>query len=119
MVFHGQKVNIVRTRYKPKRADEMIASGGSIYRVIKGQICCRQRIIGFDTMDDGQGGSKCLILVDMALIRTLRVAKRPFQGWRYLNAADAPADLGPYNPAQKEDDPALQTQAQLVALGLL
>ncbi len=82
-----------KTRNSPKRAEEII-SGGSIYWVINRAILVRQRIIGVirDQRDDG---SPCGALVlDPQLIRVAARAAKPFQGWRYLNAADAPADLG-------------------------
>jgi len=50
--YEGQLVAPVYTRFKPKRADEIIESGGSIYRVIKGYMCCRQEIVGFEQYTD-------------------------------------------------------------------
>jgi hypothetical protein len=82
-----------KTRNSPKRAEEIIA-GGSIYWVINRAILVRQRITAIirDHWDDG---SSCAGLVlDPELIRVAARAAKPFQGWRYLNAADAPADLG-------------------------
>ena len=81
-----------QTRNTPKRADELI-SGGSIYWVINRAILARQRITAVirDHWDDG---SACAGLVlDPELIRVAARAAKPFQGWRYLNAADAPPDL--------------------------
>jgi hypothetical protein len=81
-----------RTRNTPKRADEII-TGGSIYWVINRAILARQRITAIirDHWDDG---SACAGLVlDPELVRVAARPTKPFQGWRYLNAADAPADL--------------------------
>jgi hypothetical protein len=81
-----------RTRNSPKRADE-ITAGGSIYWVINRAILARQRITAIirDHWDDG---SACAGLVlDPELIRVVARTAKPFQGWRYLNAADAPPDL--------------------------
>jgi hypothetical protein len=81
-----------KTRNSPKRADEITANG-SIYWVINRAILVRQRITAIirDHWDDG---SACAGLVlDPELIRVAARAAKPFQGWRYLNAADAPADL--------------------------
>ncbi len=82
-----------QTRNMPKRADEIIA-GGSIYWVINRVVLVRQRITGIirDVWDDG---SACAGLVlDAELVRVAGRGTKPFQGWRYLNAADAPPDIG-------------------------
>jgi hypothetical protein len=81
----------VRTRQTPKRAEELV-DGGSIYRVIKGVILCRQQILRIDTVGEGQA-SRCEIVVSPEIVRTAPAARRPFQGWRYLEAKDAPEDL--------------------------
>jgi hypothetical protein len=76
----------------PKRAAE-ICAGGSIYWVINRAVQARQRITDIipDSWDDG---SKCAGLVlDPVLVRVAARAVKPFQGWRYLAPADAPADL--------------------------
>ena len=42
---------------------------------------------------DWPDGSRCALVLDRDLIRTAAVPRRPFQGWRYLDAEDAPPDL--------------------------
>jgi hypothetical protein len=90
----GEKHGVVhRTRMMPKRVDELL-DGGSLYWVIKGVVRVRQRFKAVEqgTLDDG---SSCALLVlDRQLVRTMPKPMRPFQGWRYLAAGDAPADLG-------------------------
>jgi hypothetical protein len=81
----------VRTRSTPVRAAELI-DGGSLYRVIKGVVVCRQRILAIETVGAGRE-SRCAITVEPALIPVTPTPKRPFQGWRYLKAEEAPADL--------------------------
>lgn len=81
----------VRTRMTPKRAEELV-DGGSIYRVIKGVVVCRQRILKIETVGEGQA-ARCEITVDPEIVRTSPAPRRPFQGWRYLEAKDAPEDL--------------------------
>lgn len=89
---HGRKrLPIVHTRQTPKRADELI-EGGSLYWVIKGVVLVRQVITDIETLTDN-GQSHCHIYLDRTLILTCPQARRPFQGWRYLEAKDAPADL--------------------------
>jgi hypothetical protein len=80
------------TRMVPKRAGE-IAGRGSIYWVIKGTVICRQDIsaIAPFTGDDGIG--RCRLILDPAVVPVSPRPCRPFQGWRYLAAKDAPADL--------------------------
>src|SRR5438045_8983032 len=43
---------IMRTRQTPKRAAELVA-GGSLFRVFKGVILCRQAILAVDTVGPG------------------------------------------------------------------
>jgi hypothetical protein len=78
------------TRQTPKRVEELL-DGGSLYWVIKGQVAARQRILELrETTKNGV--PHCGIVYEPKLIATARRAHRPFQGWRYLPAADAPAD---------------------------
>ena len=82
----------VWTRSFPKRADELIGSG-SLYWVVAGLLSARQPIVAIeeDRYDDG---SRCArIEVEPTLIRVSPARMRPFQGWRYLLAEAAPADL--------------------------
>ncbi len=82
---------IVHTRQTPKRADELL-NGGSLYWVIKGVVQCRQAIVKIDTITGG-AFDRCEIELDPEVIPTAPIGRRPFQGWRYLTAKDAPADL--------------------------
>jgi hypothetical protein len=103
-----------RTRTAPKRAEE-VCDGGSIYWVIQGVICVRQRIrkIVPDTMQDG---STCAGLVlGRRLVRVSARPVRAFQGWRYLDPADVPPDIT--NRSDEGLPPALS--AELRGLGLL
>ena len=78
------------TRQMPKRAEEIL-DGGSLYWVIKGQVAARQRVLELRNMTKN-GVPHCGIVYEPKLVATARRSHRPFQGWRYLNAADAPAD---------------------------
>lgn len=81
---------IVPTRQTPKRAAELV-DGGSLYWVIKGVILVRQPILKVTTLDSGV--QPCRIDLGPELILTSPQPRRPFQGWRYLEAKDAPPDL--------------------------
>lgn len=111
----GKDVIYHVTRFLPKRGDE-IAGEGSIYWVMKGVIRARQRILGFDEIKT-KDGVKCGIRLHSKLIRVLPRACRAFQGWRYLEAADAPPDLDKAGKGIAELPPKLA--AELRALGLL
>ena len=80
------------TRMWPKREAEVLA-GGSLYWVIKGVILCRQKILRLDEVIGADGIARCGIVMDPEVVRTEAAARRPFQGWRYLDAKDAPPDL--------------------------
>lgn len=104
------------TRMWPKRETELL-NGGSIYWVIKGEISARQRIIRLDEKFGEDGIRRCGIVLDQEVIQTVNTLKRPFQGWRYLNAEDAPADL-PKGRDKEEPLPVELSQA-LAEIGLL
>lgn len=82
---------VLRTRMTPKRAAELV-DGGSIYRVFKGVILCRQRILAVSTVGEGVT-ARCEIALDEDLVRVAPTPRRAFQGWRYLDPKDAPPDL--------------------------
>ncbi|MEO8812627.1 MAG: DUF1489 family protein [Caulobacteraceae bacterium] len=82
---------ILRTRQTPRRAAELIA-GGSLYRVYKGEILSRQRILSVATVVAG-AAARCEVTLDAAVVLTAPTPRRAFQGWRYLAPGDAPPDL--------------------------
>ncbi|RZJ27912.1 MAG: DUF1489 family protein [Brevundimonas sp.] len=98
----GGQPLIVHTRMTPKRAAEM-EDGGSLYWVIKGAVLCRQPILDVSTLGEG-GQSRCEITLEPRVIRTAPLARRPFQGWRYLEPKDAPADLTAMGATDLPDD---------------
>ncbi|WP_375280108.1 DUF1489 family protein [Pseudooctadecabacter sp.] len=104
------------TRMWPKRKDEVLG-GGSMYWVIKGSIMCRQQINRFDEYIGADGVRRCAIVLEPELIRVVPTLKRPFQGWRYLKAEDAPMDL----PKGREEEEALPASlnAALAEIGVL
>lgn len=109
-------VNIHITRNKPKRSKEIINSG-SLYWVIRRQIRVRQKIIRIDDIEDAEGRKKCCLVLDSDLIKTEHRAYRPFQGWRYLEQSDAPADLS--NNQKAESEMPSEMEEELRGLGLL
>jgi hypothetical protein len=86
---------VCRTRQTPKRGAEC-ADGGSLYWVIKGVVLCRQAIVDVRTLGEGPA-SRCEIDLSPEVVATLPLARRAFQGWRYLEAKDAPGDLAASN----------------------
>ena len=102
---------VVHTRQSPKRCADVL-DGGSLYWVIKGVVRCRQTITAVDTIDDGPK-TRCEIALEDELVLTEPMPRRAFQGWRYLDPTEAPADLDPRLAA---DLPGELT-AQLRALG--
>jgi hypothetical protein len=76
------------TRYRPKRYAEIV--GGSLFWILKHKLVGRSEVVGFD---DAEGG-KTDIVIKARVIATVAQPKRAHQGWRYLDAANAPRDLG-------------------------
>jgi hypothetical protein len=81
-----------RTRNFPRRRAEVI-DGGSMYWVIAGTMLVRQRILDIveDQRDDGTACTS--FILDPALVPLAGRPTRAFQGWRYLEADDAPPDM--------------------------
>ena len=112
----GQKPELMHiTRQTPKRAEEVL-DGGSIYWVIKGFICARQKLLELrPVMRDGI--PHCGLVYDKELVRVKLQPRRPFQGWRYFNPKDAPADLAKGKDGL--DDMPEKMRRELAELGLL
>ncbi|MDD7910672.1 DUF1489 family protein [Pseudovibrio exalbescens] len=80
------------TRMVPTRIEELL-DGGSLYWVIKGSIQVRQKLIDIRVLKDDGGRKQCELVLEPHLVHTHQQPRRPFQGWRYLKAEDAPADM--------------------------
>jgi hypothetical protein len=80
------------TRMVPKRLAEIL-DGGSLYWVIKGQIAARQRLLEIEPFVDIDGVGRCRLWLEPEVVHVSPRPYRAFQGWRYFEAKDAPADL--------------------------
>jgi hypothetical protein len=80
------------TRHRPRRAAEVL-DGGSLYWVIRRRVAVRQRITALEVVESEDGITRCGIVLDPELVRTLPLPRRPHQGWRYYTADEAPPDL--------------------------
>ena len=79
------------TRMWPKREPELL-DGGSLYWSVAKKFALRQRILALEPTVVG-GVRKCRIVLDPELVPVRAAARRPFQGWRYLEGAKVPPDL--------------------------
>ena len=110
----GEEVHLFHTtRMIPKRADDL-TSGGSLYWVIKGNVQARQRIMEIRPFVDVDGIRRCKLMLASEIIATQWQPRRAFQGWRYLEKVDAPADLD-----QSCDALPGSLKTELAELGLL
>ncbi|WP_424927758.1 DUF1489 family protein [Amaricoccus tamworthensis] len=103
------------TRAWPKQADALL-DGGSLYWVFKGLILARQKVVALEEKIGEDGIRRCALILDPELIRTVPQPRRPFQGWRYLNGLDAPADLD--DDTQTDNMPP-ELMAELAEIGVL
>lgn len=103
------------TRMFPKRGDEIL-KGGSLYWVIRGMILCRQPIADLVPVKGEDGISRCRIDFKAKIIPVWPTPRRAFQGWRYLNAEDAPKDLNKNSIASEMNE---DMRRELSELGLL
>ncbi len=102
------------TRFLPKRHAEVV-DGGSLYWIIKHQLVGRARVLAFEDRPDGR--------IDMVLEAKVTpvnpVPRRAHQGWRYLNATDAPTDLGHVNEGEDVSDLPATLLTELAELSLI
>lgn len=111
----GRKPELIHiTRQTPKRAEELL-DGGSIYWVIKGWVCARQRLLELRPLVR-DGVPHCGLIYDKEMVRVKPVPRRAFQGWRYLEADAAPADIA--KGTGIEDMPE-KMRRELAELGLI
>jgi hypothetical protein len=99
------------TRYRPKRFEELI--GGSLFWILKHRLVGRSEIVGFDEAE----GGKTDIVIKARVIATVAQPKRAHQGWRYLEAVDAPRDLGA--GADGADELPASLAGELASMGLI
>lgn len=102
---------VLSTRYKPKRADELI--GGSLFWICQHRFGLRQPLLGFEELE----GGRCGIVLAPVLVEVEPRPRRAHQGWRYLSSADAPADIAAGSP--DGDRMPAGMHAELAALGLV
>lgn len=104
------------TRMVPKRVEEIV-NGGSLYWVIKGQVSARQRITAIRPFTDQDGIGRCHLVLEPVVVPVEPRPCRPFQGWRYLQDKDVPADI-----ASRDGDLGAmpeEMRRELAGLGLL
>jgi hypothetical protein len=113
----GRVPRVVHTTFQSPKRQEDVLDGGSLYWVIKGLVQVRQRITGFDSGEKADGKPCCLLVLDPVLVPVRPTPRRPFQGWRYLNADNVPPDLKD-GKDEIAEMPA-HVRKELAALGLL
>lgn len=79
---------LLTTRYLPKRHEEM--AGGSLFWIFEHALIGRSPLRGFAQREDGRWH----IRLEPRLIAVHTQPRRAHQGWRYLDDAAAPRDLG-------------------------
>ena len=83
---------------------------------INGSAAERLKPVGFERVTGSDGIDRCGLVLAPEVVRTVAAPRRPFQGWRYLEPADAPPDL-PEGRQREEPLPADLAQA-LAEIGL-
>jgi len=114
--YQGGKIYPVWTSRRPARLEELL-DGGSVYWIVRKAIQCRQKIVGFQEIQEEDEKPSYLILCDAELIRTEPFEHKPFQGWRYLEGAKVPPDIGQIEA--HETPPPEELEKELRQAGLL
>ena len=105
-----------KTKQMPRRRAEVL-DGGSLYWVIKGFVSARQHILDLKQTVREDGQPCCGIVLDPKIVETRPKPRRPFQGWRYLEAGKAPPDLSGSDEGAAEMPPRMREE--LCALRLI
>ena len=114
----GQQPRLrILTRNMPRRADEIVGQGGSLFWVVKGHILVRQAITAIEPVTNGESKRRCAIYLDPYLVGVRSRRSRPFQGWRYLEADRAPVDSSTGLDDEHEAPP--EMAAELRDMGLI
>jgi len=109
-------VSSIYTRNTPKRMADLL-EGGSVFNIMRSMILCRRRILDIREKKRADGWTE--IVLEAKLMRVMPLAHKPFQGWRYLEPARAPADLGFYVGDGDDEAPPEEMAADLRIAGLL
>lgn len=104
-----------RTVQAPRRRDEVL-DGGSLYWVIKGFVLARQRILDLSETTKDDGRACCGIVLDPKIVNTHPHPRRAFQGWRYLEVADAPPDARVFENENSEMPPGMREKLRELRL---
>jgi hypothetical protein len=115
MLFSAYGKIIHTTRNMPKQKEILIKTG-SIFWIIKRNVLVRQKILNIISVIRSDGSKGCEIELDKDLVRVIPTPMKPFQGWRYYMADDAPPDLNLSN-LEDEDLPE-KINSELIKLGL-
>ncbi len=103
---------VLTTRNRPKRQAELI--GGSLFWIIKHRLVARSELIDFIDNPEGKG---VLMQASARLMLVRPYPCRAHQGWRYLEGANAPEDLGWAGEVEGELPETLSSD--LLELGLI
>ena len=101
-----------------RRELTLIHRGASepLRRLVRAPLKVRQRLLDIRPFRDEAGIRRCHLVLEPVFVLTRPQPRRPFQGWRYLYPADAPADFGDGDPTGAMP---MALRRDLVELGLL
>jgi hypothetical protein len=80
-------------------------------------VTCRERILDIRPFTDKDGIGRCRIVMDGKVVLVEPRPRAAFQGWRYLEAKEAPRDLARVAPGAARMPEAMRRE--LRDLGLL
>ncbi|HML92085.1 DUF1489 domain-containing protein [Methyloceanibacter sp.] len=104
-----------KTKQMPRRRDDVL-DGGSLYWVIKGFISARQRILDLKETTREDGRPCCGVVLDPEIVPTRLNPRRPFQGWRYLEADEAPPDMRAGDEGDSDMPPGMREELRTLRL---